>query len=184
MARIPPPKPTFTFSTGITVTLERVGPLIGVPIAKANPPPQPPTQRMETAPGVFADVENPHHPAYKEALRLHDERVQSLITRSMLDAGISDDLELPLEEIARFRRVMRRQGVEIPADEDDRTVYILYMLVGNETDIPRFVTALQHYGNTQEAVRAAKATFQSDVQGPASDGAAITEDRSLILHSA
>jgi len=184
MARTPPPKPTFTFSTGITVTLERVGPLIGVPIAKANPPPQPPVQRLETAPGVFTDVENTGHPDYKAALQAHEEKIQSLITRSMLDAGISDDMVLPVEDIARFRRVMRRQGVEIPADEDDRTVYILYMLVGNETDIPRFVQALQHYGDTQEAVVAAKATFQGDVQGQATNGVAPAHDGSELQHVA
>lgn len=184
MARTPPPKPTFTFSTGITVTMERVGPLIGVPIAKANPPPQPPVQRVETAPSVWTEVENAGHPDHKAAIQAHEEKIQSLLTRAMLDAGISDDLAVPADEVARFRRVMRRQGVEIPADEDDRTVYILYMLVGNQTDIPRFVEALQHYGNVQEAVVAAKATFPGDIQREATNGVALAHDGSAILDSA
>lgn len=184
MARTPPPKPTFTFSTGITVTMERVGPLIGVPIAKENPPPPPPVQRVETAPGVWTELENPGHPDHKAALQAHEEKVQSLLTRMMLDAGISDDLVVPADEVARFRRVAHRQDVKIPPNEDDRTVYILYMVVGSQTDIPRFVEALQNYGNVQKAVVAAKETFPGDIQGQATNGVAVADDGGAILDSA
>lgn len=160
--RTPPPKPTFTFSSGITVTLERVGPLFAMPIQRAHPPPSPPL-----APGVGGALEpNEADPDYIRAVEAHQGELALLIQDAILDAAIGDDLEVDTAAVARLRRVMKRHGAELP--EDDRLAYIKYCVVTNGEDLERFMAALAQYDGVREAdVAAAAAMFSGDGAGAA-----------------
>jgi hypothetical protein len=153
-----PEKPTFTFRNGITVTLERVGPLFALPIRKAFPPPDPPL-----APGVGGELEpNPADPDYARALTAYHEELGFRVQVAMLDAGISDDLEIDAAQVARIRRIAKRNGASLD-DEDDRQVFIKYCLIPALDDITRFTRALAAYGTvTEEDARAAAAMFPGD----------------------
>lgn len=151
-------KPTFTFSTGITVTLERVGPMVALPIERAHPPPSPPL-----APGVGGMLEpNPADPDYLRALERHRVTIGLLIQDVILDAGISDDLFVDAATVARIRRVMAAHGTPIPDDESDRMVYLKYVCIGDiQRDFEAFNRALRQYDRpTEEDIGAAEATFR------------------------
>jgi hypothetical protein len=172
--RAVPAKPKFTFKSGITVTMERVGPLLGMAIRKNHPPPQPPTQRVEVGPGEWKEVPNPQDPDYLVALTLHQADINGRITDATLDVGIGDDLEIDTAAVARLRRVMERRGSPIPAEEDDRIVYIKYMVVTDGADIGRFQRALAAYESPdEEAIRAAEDLFRGDVSGDADPERAV-----------
>lgn len=155
--RTPPEKPTYTFSNGVTVTLERVGPLFALPIQKANPPPDPPM-----APGVGGLMEpNDADPDYHKALEAYHTRLGTLIQMAMFDAGISDDLEIDTKAVARLRRIAKEHGGEIV--ESDRMAYITYCLLSDTNDIAGFNAALATYGHVaEEDIRAAGAMFPGD----------------------
>lgn len=155
--RTPPEKPTFTFRNGVTVTLERVGPLFALPLRKAFPPPPPPL-----APGVGGEMEpNPADPDYAKELEAYHEELGSRIQFAMLDAGISDDLEIDVAQLARLRRIAKVNGATI--EDDDRMAYIKYCLISELDDIARFSAALAAYGSiSEEDIRAAGAMFSGD----------------------
>ena len=155
-----PQKPQFTFSGGITVTLERVGPMVAAPVRKAFPPPQPPL-----APGVGGALEpNPADPDYLRAIEAYNQEFNFRLQDVLLLQGIGDDLVVDHEAVARLRRTMADLGAPIPETESDRLVYIKYLVVASADDIPRFVAALAHYDTPQEDdVSAASAVFPGDV---------------------
>lgn len=156
--RNPPEKPTFTFRSGVTVTLERVGPLFALPIRKAFPPPTPPL-----APGVGGLLEpNPSDPDYERDLAAYQQELGTRVQMAMLDAGIADDLEVDAAAVARVRRMAAKHGGAIE-ETDDRLVYIMYCLLSDTDDVARFNAALATYGHvTEEDVAAAAAMFSGD----------------------
>lgn len=157
MSRDTPKKPTFTFRNGITVTLERVGPMYAMPIQRANPPPDPPL-----APGVGGEMEpNPNDPDYHKAMEAYQRRMAELLNDALLDAAIGDDLEIDTKAIARLRKkVAKYNGV---LEEDDRLCYIKYCLFSHTDDMALFFTALSEYdGVSEEDIRIAGAMFRGD----------------------
>lgn len=160
MTRSTPDKPTFTFRNGVTVTLERVGPLFALPIRKAFPPPAPPM-----APGVGGQMEpNPADPDYVIAMATYTEELQLRIQDALLDAAISDDLEIDMEAVARIRRKAEQWGAPLP-ERLDRLVYIKYCLISHSDDLVSLFDKVATYGHVaEEDIRAAGAMFSSDRQ--------------------
>lgn len=154
MSREVSPKPTLTVN-GITITLERVGPMYAIPIVRANPPPTPPL-----APGVGGEMEpNPSDPDYIAAMEAHQEFIKELTQDAYMDAAISDDLEIDHAAVARLRTKAAKRGAQL--DPDDRMAYIKYCLFTDFDDITRFYEAMSDYdGVREEDVRAADAMFQ------------------------
>lgn len=165
MSRDVPAKPTFTFRNGITVTLERVGPMYAMPIQRANPPPDPPL-----APGVGGELEpNPNDPDYYRAMESYQERLRSLMNDALLDAAIGDDLEIDGAAVARLRTKAAKYGGVL--EDDDRLCYIKYCLIPHTDDLELFFTALANYDNvSEEDIRAAGAMFQRPGAGQADRG--------------
>lgn len=159
-----PKKPTFTFANGVTVTLERVGPLFAMPIQRANPPPPPPL-----APGVGGQLEpNPADPDYEATLVAHNQKVALIIQDTLIDMGVSDDLTVDLDAVNRARKIYERAGVTL--DESDKMVFIKHVCVGSQEDLVGLFTAIRSYDVTEEVVDAAAAMFQRDGRGPAALG--------------
>jgi hypothetical protein len=145
---------------GITVTLERVGPMYAMPIQRANPPPDPPL-----APGVGGEMEpNPSDPDYHKALEDYEARLRSLLNDALLDAAIGDDLEVDTAAVARLRAKAAKYGATLEAD--DRLAYIKYCLIPHTDDMELFFTALSEYDTVREEdIRAAGAMFRGDGTG-------------------
>ena len=159
--RLVPNKATFTFSNGVTVALERVGPMVALPIQRANPPPSPPL-----APGVGGQLEpNPADPDYEGVLAAHNQKVALLIQEAILDLGIADDIEIDTDAVARIRRVYKKQGIEL--NDDDRMIYIKYICLAGQDDIEGIFNAIRNYDVTEEAIRAAEEMFPSNGIQPA-----------------
>lgn len=150
------PKPTFTFSSGVTVALERVGPLFAMPIQRANPPPAPPL-----APGVGGQLEpNPADPDYEKVMAAHNQKVSLIIQDALIDMGISDDTPVDPEAVNRVRRIYERAGAGL--EESDRMVYLKYVCITDVSDISGLIAAIRSYDVTEEVVTAAAAMFQRD----------------------
>lgn len=160
MSRETPKKPTLTLRNGITLTLERVGPMYAMPITRANPPPDPPL-----APGVGGEMEpNPSDPDYLKALETHREFLTMLTQDAYMDAAISDDLEIDHAAVARLRAKAAKYGGVL--EDDDRLCYIKYCVFSDFDEITRFYEAMADYdGVHEEDVRAAEAMFQRSGTG-------------------
>lgn len=166
MSRSVPAKATYTFANGVTVALERVGPLFALPIQRANPPPDPPL-----APGAFGQMEpNPADPDYAAALAAHQQKLAFIIQDALLDLGVSDDIVVDLIAVNRVREVYGRSGIELP--ERDKMVYIKHVLISNQDDLEGLFTAIRTYEVSEEAIAAAGAMFPDHRAGTAVRGSA------------
>lgn len=156
MSRLPPPKPTFTFSNGAVATLERVGPLFAMPIMRAYPDPEPPM-----APGVGGEMQpNPADPDYEAALQKHQQWRAEKIQDAILDACISDDFVIDMEAVARKKRIYARAGINID-HEDNRMIYLKYCCLGEPDELERLLSTVRDYAQvTEEQIKAAQAMFQ------------------------
>ena len=158
--RAVPPKPTFTFSTGVTVPLERVSPMFATNLFRANPAPQPPM-----APGVGGDMEpNPADPEYARQVEEHQNHLALKANDMLIDLGVSEDIAIDAAQLARARQKAERYG--IPTSGDDRLDYLYLCAIGSNNDLERLLFAISTYTSpTEEAVAAADAAFRSDVGG-------------------
>lgn len=175
-----PPKATYTFSNGVTVALERVGPLFALPIQRANPAPAPPL-----APGVGGMLEpNPADPDYEATLAAHNQKLALIIQEALLDMGIAEDIEIDQAAVDRIRQGYQRIGITMP--ETDRMLYIKYVCISNQIDLEGLFSAIRNYDVSEEAIRAAEDMFPSngvgaaafgDAEDPAEVQAALLGDR-------
>lgn len=153
--RAAPEKPTFTSRSGITITLERVGPMYAMPIQRANPPPDPPL----ASDGHGGMEPNPNDPDYHKAMEAYQARMRELLSGALMDAAIGDDLEVDEKAVARLRRKAAKYGATL--EEDDRLCYIKYCVFSHTDDLELFFTALANYdGVSEEDIRVAGAMFQ------------------------
>lgn len=172
MSRSIPAKASYTFANGVTVALERVGPLAALPVMEANPPPPPPL-----APGFGGELEpNPADPDYDKVLKAHQNKVNMLINEVVFDLALPDDLPIDEAAVAKVRRVMAKAGATLP--DDDRMVYIKYVLLGTQADIEGLHHRIRNYDVTEEAISAAGDTFPDHRDGPAVRG--DTEDAAEV----
>lgn len=136
-------------------------------LALASEKPAVPTQRLETAPGEFRDVENPHDEAYQEALEQWLAKVQAdqgmrLLTLCEQYALI---YEVDTAEVAAFRAVHAAIGVDL-GDATDAQIF-LWQIVFPRPESQLDLIAKLFGGLTEEAIQAQKASFLSQLQGPA-----------------
>lgn len=166
------PKPTFMFSSGEIVTLERVGPLFALPIQRANPPPPPPL-----APGVGGALEpNPADPDYEKTLADHNMKVLLIIQETLLDLGISDDLPgYDQARVDRVRRAYERSGITMP--ETDRMIWIKHVCITTQADMEGLFEAIRNYDVTEEAITTAAEMFPSDSFGAATSGSVTASSK-------
>lgn len=164
MSRSVPAKASYTFANGVTVALERVGPLFALPIQRANPPPSAPL-----APGAFGQMEpNPADPDYARILNEHQQRIAFILQDALLDLGVSDDIVVDILAVNRVRKVYERSGIDLP--ESDKMVYIKHVCISSQDDLEGLFTAIRTYEVSEEAIGAAGAMFSDHRDGPAVRG--------------
>jgi hypothetical protein len=130
----------YTFpSTGVTVRIRKVSPLLSQEVLKAwqkkNPEPEPPLEEIKY--GVTTRLEpNYSNPHYLQARRRWVERMNVEIgeqtLRLMIKRGVVVDL--PMDEIAAFKAQFKEE-TDIDIEGDDLYIYIAYMCVGTDADI-------------------------------------------------
>ncbi len=136
-------------------------------VALADERPEMPTQRLEVAPGEWKDVENPHDVGYQEALEAWAAKVQAeqgmrFLTLCERYALVYDVDE---EEVKAFRAVHAAIGADL-GDATDAQIF-LWQIVFPKPESQLDLIAKLFGGLTEEAIQAQKASFLSQLQGPA-----------------
>lgn len=151
----------FTFSTGKTVGIRRVSPLLAYALRRQFPPPKPPMQEVEHAAGGGRQEPNPSHPDHLEALAAHQELVNHKTQDLMIEGGV--EVEVDQEALAQARALMEMSGAVLPTEISEKVAYIKYCLVGSAEDIAGIIRAVQGISQpTEEAVANHTATFPGD----------------------
>jgi|SRR6187549_156475 len=135
-----------------------------VRLALAEEKPQIPTQRMETGPGEWKDVPNPHDEVYQEALEAWEARVQEEAGRRFLTLCEQYALiyEVDLEEVAALKAVHVAIGDPLDGLTDEQI--FLWRIAMPTADDQMLLYGKLFGGLTEEAIQAQKASFLSDLQ--------------------
>lgn len=174
--------PSLTLSSGHTVYLRRQ-PADVMPKAQAAAQrdleaekPTIPTQRLETAPGEFHEIEHDKHPDYVAALAEWNGKVGQKTSEKLFTIMLRLALvfEVDEQELAALRSVYADQGIDLP--EDDRTAYLNHVIAPLTEDQARlFEEVFGRALPTEAQVALHRAMFPGDVEGHAdrpADGAA------------
>ncbi len=131
-----------------------------------------PTQRLETAPGEWRDVENPHDEAYQEALETWLAKVQADAGMRFLTLCEQYALiyEIDADEVAALRAVHTIIGDPLD-DLTDAQVFLWKIALPTPEDQMTLYSKL-FGGLTEEAIQAQKASFLSHLQGAAAPASA------------
>lgn len=150
--------PTFTFKdTGITVSIRKVSPLLGMEIRKAFPPPKPPVVHTE-----LGDEENPADPDYERAMEEYGMLIEDKASRLYIKRGV--ECEVDTAAVASLRADMADMGITL--DPDDKYVYIKYICVGSDQDYQELIEAITRRSQpTEAAVQETIDMFQPAVSG-------------------
>lgn len=165
-------RPSFTTATGYTLKYRTLSPETiprleaAARLALAEAKPAIPTQRVQTAPDVWSEVENPHDEQYQEAMEAWAALVQEEQGRRFLTLCEEYALiyEVDQEEVAAFKTVCALTGDASIADMTDKQVF-LWRIVFPTPDDQILLYGKLFGGLTEEAIQAQKQSFLGQLQG-------------------
>jgi len=145
---------------------------VAVRLALAEEKPQIPTQRLETGPGEWNEVPNPHNEKYQEALEAWEAQVQEEAGRRFLTLCEQYALiyEVDQEEVAALRAVQAVIGD--PLDDLTDEQIFLWRIAMPTADDQMLLYGKLFGGLTEEAIQAQKASFLGDLQRQVAQGSA------------
>jgi hypothetical protein len=164
-------RPHFVTTAGYTIhyrylsqeTIPRLD--VAARLALAGERPPIPTQRLETGPGQWSDVENPHDEKYQETLEGWEARVQEEAGRRFLTLCEQYALiyEIDQEEVDALK--IAQAAVGDPLDDmTDAHVFLWWIAMPTPDDQMTLYGKL-FGGLSEEAIQAQKASFLSNLQG-------------------
>lgn len=171
-------RPAFTTSSGYQIAYRYLSPDVQPRLraaaekALADQRPPMPTQRMETGPGEFQDVENPHDPTYQEALAAWQQRVQAEAGQRFLRYCETYALiyEVDSDEVAALKAA--HAAVDDPIDGESDAAIFLWRIALPTPDDQMLLMGKLFGGLTEEAIQAQKASFRRQLPGAARGGGA------------
>lgn len=161
-------RPTHTFSSGITVEVQRVGwPAMSAWAAnweRANPAPVPPAQEADGI--AFA---NTLHPQYVADKLRHDAAREAMLNEHAIYMALRPQVD-PVALKTRVAEI-RAMNAEAPTPQElsasDVVVFLQYDAILTPQDWAEAVALIEGRKVTRGAIEAAKdAMFPGDVQGP------------------
>lgn len=157
------PLPTFTFPTGITVSLRPISEFtkahMEMTARRQHPAPAAPIVQTELGPEA-----NEADPDYERELQTYNAEISMRVMDGTIELAV--EVEVDERELERVRRAMELVGT--PLNEiSDKVAYIKHCcMVDVERDVTAFFAAIQDItGPKEETVQAAMAMFPSDVSG-------------------
>lgn len=157
------PLPTFTFKdTGITVSIRKVSPLLGMEVRKAFPAPKPPRNPPDSEAFKLGEEYNEADPDYEREMEAYGQVIEEKVSRLYIKRGV--ECEVDTAAVAELRLQMGDMGIDL--DPDDKLVYLKYICVGSTEDYQELIEVITRRSQpTEAAIAEAIDTFQSDVPG-------------------
>lgn len=163
-------RPSFTSSAGYKFHYRHLSPdtlprlQAAARLALAGEKPGIPTQRVETGPDEWNDVENPHDEGYQQALEAWEAKVNEEQGRRFLTLCETYALlyEVDEEEVAALRAAHEVIGDPLN-DLSDEQIYLWRIALPSVDDQAELYGRL--FGLNEEAIQAQKAAFRSYLQG-------------------
>jgi len=166
--RVVAPLETYTFPTGITVSIRPVSEFTKAHMEMAarrqDPPPDPPRNAPESAAAKIGEEFNEADPDYEATLQRYNAKIAMRVMDGTIELAVEVDVDE--DELNRIKRTMELVGT--PLEEiSDKVAYVKHCLVTDvQRDITGLITAIQDITGPKEAtVQAATDMFQGDIPG-------------------
>ena len=148
-------------SSGVSVMIRKVSPLLALEVQRSIPRPKPPTEKVILSSGEESLEPNWSHPDYETALQEYNLEVEEKTKKLLINRGV--DLVLTEElkkEVKELRKYMKDEfGTDIALN--DKEVYISYIAVESAKDFEALIGAVLGSSQpTEEEVAVAKESFQ------------------------
>lgn len=166
-------RPSFTSSAGYRIHYKHLSPdtlprlQAAARLALAAEKPTIPTQRVQTGPEQWSDVDNPHDEGYQQALEAWEARVTEEQGRRFLTLCETYALiyEIDEDEVQALRDAHAAIGDPLDDMSDSQVFLWRIALPGVDDQITLYGKLFG--GLTEEAIQAQKAAFLSNLSGPA-----------------
>lgn len=142
----------FTFeSSGETVMLRRISPLLPVEVQRSYPPPLPPSQEVDYGDGVKRLETNPAHPDYQRALDQYRADLEQKIRRMVIKLGVvvtwTDERRADLQTIRDFWQ----EEFNARLDPSDEVAWVSFCAIKAENDLEMLLNAIMRRSQPTEA---------------------------------
>lgn len=165
--------PAFTSSAGYRIRYKHLSPdtlprlQAAARLALAAEKPAVPTQRVQTGPDQWADVDNPHDEGYQQSLEAWEAKVTEEQGRRFLTLCETYALiyEIDEDEVQALR--VAHEAIGDPLDDMSDSQVFLWRIALPGVDDQITLYGKLFGGLTEEAIQAQKAAFLGQLQGPA-----------------
>lgn len=165
-------RPSFTSSAGYRIQYRHLSPdtlprlQAAARLALAADKPAIPTQRVQTGPDQWTDVENPHDEGFQQALEAWEARATEEQGRRFLTLCETYALiyEIDEDEVKALRAAHEAIGDPLNDMSDSQVFLWRIALPGVDDQITLYGKLFG--GLTEEAIQAQKAAFLGQLQGP------------------
>ena len=166
-------RPSFTSSAGYCIRYKFLAPdtlprlQAKARLALVDDKPLIPTQRVQTGPDQWADVDNPHDEDYQQALEAWEARVTEDQGRRFMTLCETYALiyEVDEDEVQALRAA--HEAIGDPLDDMSDSQVFLWRIALPGVDDQITLYGKLFGGLTEEAIQAQKAAFLGQLQGPA-----------------
>lgn len=152
-------------------------------LGQANPPPKPPLIANDYGDGEKRLEPNAADPDHILALDLYRQELGIKALYTSITLGVEVD-EVDTEAVARVRRLLKKQGAQLPEgdEDDDLYVYIVHICATTQAELTALQKAILQQGQpTEEVIAEAIATFPNHVQRPGSLELAASQVGDVVL---
>lgn len=162
----------FKTSNGVEIPVKGVSLLLTQDIAKSFPAPEPTKVSIERPDGTFAEIADSKSQEYRLKVIEHMSKLDGLLSEIVLLDGCDFELdESQVEKVDVYRKRMAQRGKRMGNDgivlhEDDKYVYIAYLLVPDTGELRRlteYITGLNQA--TKEEMAKAQDNFRRLLEG-------------------
>lgn len=166
-------RPSFTSSAGYVLHYRHLSPdtlprlIAAARTALASEKPPIPTQRLETGPDQWSEVENPHDEKYQQALEAWEARVVE--EQGLKFLKLCEDYALIYKVDAAEVNALRavHKAIGDPLDDMTDEQVFLWRIALPSADDQLILYGKLFGGLTEEAIQAQKAAFLGQLQGSA-----------------
>lgn len=144
--------PTFTFSSGLTVGIKRVSPLLMLALRRENPEPTPPMQEVTYGDDKKVLEANPADPKYIADLKAYEQAMEEKYRRLIILRGVNYVLNEDQKNEVRELRNFWLESYGKTLSGSDFEVFIAYLAIQSDSDFTNLFNAVTSRSQPTEAV--------------------------------
>ena len=126
-------------STGVSVFIRPIPPMLLRAVSRAFPEPEPPTEMIEGPDGSTYPAKNRSHPDYLAAIAERNRRVSEGVADLVIERGVVIDLDDAQRAEVEELRAFMREKFSTELETDSRIAYVKHIAIGTPQDLRELI---------------------------------------------